>query len=223
MNCSLPNLNQLPRSLISKTDHFILSNNILHSLCETPSVFENLKILELPRNFINHISEDFLETIKKSNIEKLDLSGNKLTRLSQTFKLLKPIKMLSLSDNPFICDCEMLWMSDWLANFTSAGTKIIKNYENITCHSGKMIGTPIYLLDRVKMGCYPEEFAPWKIGAIVSTGICVITAIIAAIIIIKRSREVRWLIYKNVGKLIKVEGKEDIVGYEFDAFLSYRY
>ena len=85
-----------------------------------------------------------------------------------------------------------------------------------------MIETPISLLDSGKMGCYPDKIAAWKIAVIALVGIVLVVTVIVATIIIKRSKEARWLIYKNFNKLIQVEEQEDIDGYEFDAFVSYR-
>ena len=86
-----------------------------------------------------------------------------------------------------------------------------------------MVGTPIYMLDSVKMGCYPSVFQIWKIVVIAACCFLVVLTVLVATVIIKRSKEARWLIYKNFNKLIKVEKNEDIDGYEFDAFLSYRF
>ena len=73
------------------------------------------------------------------------------------------------------------------------------------------------------MGCYSDKMASWKVAVIAIVGILLVVTVIVATVIIKRSKEARWLIYKNFNKLIRVEEQEDISGYEFDAFVSYRY
>ena len=226
MNCSSSKHSQIPNSLIPHTNWFILSEATFDSICKQPSNFYNLDSLVLKRNSIKTVCESFIVYISKFNLEYVDLSENKLTRISDKIGEVKSLKTLLLANNPFTCNCDMLWMSDWLSNATNlSGNKIVKDYKNVTCHSGKMVGTPIYMLDSVKMECYPKSaiFETWKIVVIVSIGFAVIITVTVATIVIKRSREVRWLIYKNFNKLIKVEKETNIDFYEFDAFLSYRF
>ena len=221
MNCSFEYLAEIPRYLLPSTDVLVMSNGNMGTICNELDI-SHLKSLNLKNNNIIDICDVFIERISESNLKQIDLSNNQLVRLSGSFKHLRNLETLLLSGNPFICDCDTIWMSNWLVNFTTtSGSKIVKDYKNITCYSGKMIGTHVYLLNSWEMGCY--QFASWKIAVIAIVGIMVIITIILATVVIKRSKEARWIIYKNFNKLIQVEENEDITGYEFDAFVSYRF
>ena len=59
-----------------------------------------------------------------------------------------------------------------------------------------MVGTPIYKLDRIDMGCFPPELSLWQKTSIeIRSGICVIITIILMICTIKRSRSVQFFIF----------------------------
>ena len=93
------------------------SDNNIHTLCEAPPKFEELKSLTLKGNFLRDICDTFLHIINQSTLSYIDLSSNRLTRISQKFKGFAAINTLLLADNQFTCDCDMLWMAGWLVNF----------------------------------------------------------------------------------------------------------
>ena len=222
MNCSAGDRSRFP-TVEPKTDWLVVANGNLSNLYYGVGL-DNIKSLVLKGNNITSMCDKFGENLNKIGLNHIDLSENALTRIPKSFEGLKLVNTLLLSKNQYICDCTMLWMVDWLVNFTTvSGKKIVSDYVNVVCHSGQMVGTPIYLLDSGKMGCYSDKMASWKVAVIAIVGILLVLTVIVATVIIKRSKEARWLIYKNFNKLIRVEEQEDISGYEFDAFVSYRY
>ncbi|KAM9305451.1 polycystin-1 [Gastrophryne carolinensis] len=51
------------------------------------------------------------------NVTLLDLSNNSLETLDKAlFEQLHNLKEINLSDNPWLCDCQLSWLPDWVAN-----------------------------------------------------------------------------------------------------------
>ncbi len=85
------------------------------------------------------------------------------------------------------------------------------------------VATRISTLQASHLGCYDKILTTSAIIGIASAGLIIIVAICGVIIGVKRWREIRWLLYKNVG--VYITGKqnpEDLEGIGFDAFISYR-
>ncbi|XP_014474409.1 PREDICTED: adhesion G protein-coupled receptor A3 [Dinoponera quadriceps] len=117
-----------------------LSKNKINSIGEGCfNGLENLERLDLSQNQISTI--DSYAFRKLSNLKRLDLSGNKITALAPslfhdllaldrlklsgnglitlkegTFHGLKMLKQLDLSNNPWDCNCDLYWFSNWVYN-----------------------------------------------------------------------------------------------------------
>ena len=69
------------------------------------------------------------------NVKSLDVRKNKLKILPKLITKVNKTNKLWISDNPYECNCDMLWMKDWLVG---TGNGIDK--ENVTCSGGKVKG-----------------------------------------------------------------------------------
>ncbi|KAI5706211.1 hypothetical protein M8J76_007260 [Diaphorina citri] len=77
----------------------------------------NLKSLILSNNKISFLSKELFEGL--NSLEILKLGQNALVQLKEgTFAHLPSIAKIDLSSNPFLCDCELLWLHDWAWNNT---------------------------------------------------------------------------------------------------------
>ena len=72
-----------------------------------------------------------MEIIIKS-VKQLDIRGNNLTEIPQIITKADNISKLWISGNPYLCNCDTLWMRDWLNRATNVKDKTI-----VQCSTGK--------------------------------------------------------------------------------------
>ncbi|XP_050396232.1 toll-like receptor 2 type-1 [Patella vulgata] len=77
-----------------------------------PDVLHNLKELRVSDNGIDIIPPGYFNTLY--NITDIYLNGNKLTTLNHTQLPTTKLHHLNLAYNPFVCDCNILWLIDYL-------------------------------------------------------------------------------------------------------------
>ncbi|XP_024943552.1 adhesion G protein-coupled receptor A3 isoform X2 [Cephus cinctus] len=93
-----------------------LSSNKITTLDE--GSFRGLESLERLDLSDNQISTIDTHTFKKlQNLKRLKLNGNSLKTLKEgTFHGVKSLKQLDLSNNPWECNCNLYWFSNWIHN-----------------------------------------------------------------------------------------------------------
>ena len=130
-----------------------------------------------------------------------------------------------LSENPFYFDCKMIWMIEWLSNFTIQGKHGIADYKDIRCNNGKMKGKQIYLLNPVDMGCYPSELTiQEKVGVSIGSVLAALLVIGLLILVIRRSRDIKFFVFYYC-KCFGLPGDskhENLQKICFDDYLCYR-
>ena len=120
-------LNSLPETVLQDTDHLLLSGNNLDSLINAPDYLNNIALLNLSSSHITEIDEIVMEVIMH-NVKSLDIRNNKLKILPKTITQGNKTNELWISGNPYGCNCDMLWIKDWLMD---AGNVMDK--KNVTC------------------------------------------------------------------------------------------
>ncbi len=150
----------------------------------------------------------------------LNLTNNRITKVSPRIQKLDNIKEIFLSGNPFDCHCEMTWMITWLNNFSD----IVKDYKQIVCGHGRFKGIPIHVLSDIALGCYPSR---WTSGqkAGVSVGVVFMTIVFGVLlIVIRKFKEVKfWLFYYiGINTVPKDTKGETTENKKYDAFFCYR-
>ena len=214
LNCSSTNLTHLLANSVTSniTDYLDFSKNSISTLCGNRTYLKHATGLILWKNQVRNIYDDFINALQQSSIEILDLSNNSLTTLPMKMTCLNSsFTDIRLSNNPFICNCDTLWMKHWMANYTS-------DYSKMKCDNGR----PIHELDAVQMGCFPKELPLWEkilIGVLAAVTVAVVIVIIA---ISRRWNEVKWFMYLHFDLLDKNDEPENLEGMEYDALLSYR-
>ena len=227
-NCSSGNLYTLPQSAPNFTNWVLLENNNIKKIHEFRDYLSEAQFLHLGSNMLSSINDSFLLNLQiKKSITWLNLAGNRLTGIPTKIQELHYLQKIWLSHNPFHCDCSMLWMISWQNNFTtSTGKHIVVDYQDLRCHSGTAVGTPIYKLNEVLLGCYPKGLTiGQKVGIGAGSGSSGLIVIVLVVFSIKRSRTMQFFIFYRlkIKSILSLNNdQEDIEDKEYDAFLSYR-
>ena len=119
--------------MLKDTDWLLLPENNFGPLKNSPDYLKNITLLDLSSSNIIDIDKNVLEAIIK-DVKHLDIRGNKLRSLPQTITKANITNKLWISNNPYECNCDMIWMKDWLMD-----TKNVMDKDNVTCSTGKII------------------------------------------------------------------------------------
>ncbi len=134
MNCSHKNMTLLPKMVLPQTQKLIMTGNHLVKMETWNRNLADITIFDLQNCKIIHISNSVLQNIL-NHTERLLLSQNQIRKLPHLFEKQRYATKLWLGDNPYHCNCGMMWMRDWLQNTTNVMDK-----DNITCGLGKWKG-----------------------------------------------------------------------------------
>ena len=208
-------LTSLPRNdMIPKSTYYLeFSANNITELYGSQSYLRNILGLNLKNGAINSVSENILNTLARGRIQILDLSNNNIQILPQAIKHIDSIIDIGLSQNPFVCNCETIWMKDLLITFNESRGELLR----VKCNNG----TPILKLDGLE--CFGKELPTWvQILIGLSAGLTILTVIVI-IAISRRWNEVKWFMYLHFDILDKNDRNENLQNKEKDAVVSYRY
>ena len=111
-DCRNKGLKRLPETVLEGTDHLLLSGNNLGSFNKAPGYLVNVTLVDLRSSKIREIDEKVMKVMIKS-VKYLDISRNNLTEIPQIITKASNISKLWISENPFECNCDMMWMKDW--------------------------------------------------------------------------------------------------------------
>ncbi len=151
----------------------------------------------------------------------IDLQNNDLKTLPQEITQLKKVLWM-LSGNPFLCNCDTLWLRGWLDNANASKNRVL-DYRDAVCHGGKLDGNPVLTMQAKKMGCLSHVLAREAIVAIACLLTFGLIMLCLAAVVIKRWNEIRWIIYKKANRFIaKGDDDDDLENIVFDAFIAYR-
>ena len=229
LNCSGPlhtNIPDVMQNIPEATNWLILDESSIIELCGlSDHLSESITHISVISGQLSHICDDSLDMVLAS-VTSINLANNHLTYISPNIKSMSHhLTELWLGGNPIKCDCSMTWMVDFLTNSSLiSGDNLVKDYMDVICADSVYYGTPVYMLNPVKMGCYPRNTPIWIIKTTATIGGVALLTIVLSIFTYHKRARVRWIIYKYCGILIGGDKKiQDMSGIEFDAFLSYRY
>ena len=183
----------------------------LTNLCQVVSYISSVSYLDMRRNNISKICKSFAQSLGYNLLENKNRSSQ--------------VQQVRLSENPYSCNCDMIWMIKMLSNFTIQGRQVIADYRNVRCSRGLMKGQEIYLLNPIDMGCFPSEWTrQQKIGVGLGAGLAILMIIGLTVLVIKRSRDIRFFLFYYC-KCFNVPGderSESLQNMSCDAYLCYR-
>ena len=224
-NCSATNITGLldPSDLTRVTDVLNLSKNGITEFCGKQPYLRTVAELDLSQDVICKICEETVDYMKTGSIIELKIANNTITWIPSKISNISSLRSVMLSRNKYICNCKMTWMIKWLSKRSSNGERIVKDYKDVICHSGMLIGKQIYKLTSDEMGCYPHKLSTGEKVTIGIFGALIVGIVVAIIVISRRWNEVKCFFYLHFNILDKRDDNEDLTGKKYDAFVSYRY
>ena len=213
----------MPDQLTRITDALDLSKSKIPELCGKQPYLRTIVKLDLSQNVINKVCDETIIFMEKGSLIELNLINNSITSLpSKHFMNISSLQSIMLSGNKFICDCEMIWMIQLLSKRNSNKERMVKDYQDVVCYSGKFVGKQIYKLTSDEMGCYPHKLSIAEKITIGIFGTLIIGITIAIIAISRRWNEVKFFLFLHFDILDKNDGDEDLTDKSYDVFVSYR-
>ncbi|XP_063775100.1 toll-like receptor 5 isoform X2 [Pseudophryne corroboree] len=197
---------------LSSLQQLNLMNNYLRSIPDRLfTVLTSLQILNLSSNFFTHLTPG----IFPNSLETLDVSKNQL--LSPNPKVFLTLKALDITDNKFICECQLM---DFLVWLNQTNTSLLGSPNDIYCvYPDQFLYKPLYVLEYVECD---ENVAlrPLMFSLFVFTAVVIIT-FLTSVIVYNHFRGVFFGLYKRMIKSILEEGSQGESSYKYDAYLCY--
>jgi Leucine-rich repeat (LRR) protein len=138
----------------------------------TFSSLHKLRVLELYQNKIPAIPDGAFDSNK--DLYELQLNENRITTVTpSTFsqELKTNLTWLDLSGNPFICDCDLRWFSDWLQSGDRAFSHSWSMHYNCT----NLDNSPVASFRMVEQACilhYSQSTAVIVVCSVALVGVC---------------------------------------------------
>ena len=133
-NCSNINLTHLPDTALNGTNWLIVSGNNLNQMIEVKKYMNEIVHLDVSNNDVTDISGDVLTNVLKK-ARYLNIAKNSLKQLPEEIAKATNDTELWIGNNPYDCNCGMMWMKDWLL-----GAPKVMDKKNVKCATGKMKG-----------------------------------------------------------------------------------
>ncbi|XP_067671692.1 toll-like receptor 13 [Haliotis asinina] len=181
-NITADKLENLVRPLIKSLKYLDCSNCSLQRVPEVTSELTGLEEIFLDHNHIKSISDNaFIKNIKLQN---MSLSDNNLSYLFIPVSIRSRLKYANIENNPFNCNCDLLWFKDWLIGARSLFSRRLSFY---TCSSppdtkGKRL---VDVPSVTKFVClYDSQY--------VSLLVCAVVAVLMSIVCFALGYKWRW-------------------------------
>ena len=122
----------LQETTLTYTDYLTAKGNNFRKKDETRAYMAQIKFFYLQYSNITEISDVVIRSMLNS-LKYLRIFHNKINVLPKGITQAGNITELWISSNPYECNCDMMWMGDWLVKATN-----IMDKENVTCTTSKM-------------------------------------------------------------------------------------
>ena len=111
-----------------------MKGNNLGELRNVKSYLNEIKYFYMNSSGIIKINDNIVTSMITSTVH-LDITNNGMEYLPQSIIHFTNATKLYISNNPYKCNCDMMWMRDWLVEATNVMDK-----ELLICASGKKKG-----------------------------------------------------------------------------------
>ena len=134
----------------------LFHNNISHLESNTFHGLTELEMLMLNANNLGCLPKDLFRDLR--NLHMLSIYKNKIQSIENgTFEPLQSIKAVHLSENPYICDCNLAWLADFLGK-----TKLLDTSGVKCVFPRRMSGILLASADPEKFKCKGSEYLTTK-------------------------------------------------------------
>lgn len=178
---------------------------------------KNAELIDLASNLITAISDKTF--IQNKRLNYLNLRYNQLSHISKSalsVSLLNKLSFLDLSQNPFVCDCDLQWLITWMKS--KQNETIISRYPGEYKCSKPADKQYLELPDITftYKECHP--WSPWIWLAIIGSP-CLIVLCISVIILYRN----RWNVKHYIFLLRKRRNYQKSQGnaFKYNAFVAY--
>nr|XP_006822225.1 PREDICTED: polycystin-1-like [Saccoglossus kowalevskii] len=94
-------------------------NNLSNVAADSFQAFLNLERLDVSNNLLDSLDVNIFN--KLTSLEALNINDNQLTGLSENlFSNLPSLTNIALGNNPYLCDCDIVWIKEFAANIEGA-------------------------------------------------------------------------------------------------------
>ncbi|XP_060073970.1 protein toll-like [Ylistrum balloti] len=153
-------------------DLWFQRNNI--TKIEKRHYFPRVRTLSLNSNQISRIEGNAV--LRLNNVENLHLSSNNLIGLPKQIQYLQ-LAELSITDNPFLCDCHSLWMRTWVER----NKDVVLDFTAVSCNTQLGTARPILKVPTSEFVC-KHDFDVRKHVIIPATASCVSVSLILLVV-----------------------------------------
>lgn len=167
-------------------------NNI--TKIETRNYFSRVRTLLLTSNQISHIDRDAV--LQFNFIENLHLSSNNLIGLPEEIQNLN-LAELSITDNPFSCDCHSLWMRSWVER----NKDVVLHPSTVTCNTQIGTAKPLIKVPSTQFVCKHVFDARKHVtipATVSSIAIIIVISLVALVCIYRLEVKVFLYIYTGI-------------------------
>lgn len=213
VNCTGAGLAFLPSYIPNGTGNLLLQDNSITQITVAGlKNMRNLRMLDVSNNEIYSFKVDETSIAYLKNLSTLKLNNNRMDKVPPLFNRLSGVN-ISISGNPFICNCKERWLLKWVLDSRNQ----ITDYRSVYCYFGSRKFKPIYLMTESEFGCID-----WPTVAAIVLGCILVISIVLGIFFHKFKSEVKLLLYMRLKqRILPRQDNVNINDKKYDAFVSY--
>ncbi len=213
-DCHNQGLLELPEQLQPGTKWVKLNRNNITKICGSVNQLKTVSRIELAHNNIDVICSESMEQLTSISMHYIDLSYNNMSYLPETIENASNSTQLLIGNNPYKCNCDMLWMAKWLLG---SNTAHIPDLGEAICTSGTEIGTQIYKVTDSSLDCIPLPTA-----LICGASFGVVAMVVCLFVLYRYLDRIKFQIFLRFNVRVNEDQAEDVDEMNFDALVAYK-